>query len=96
VTLFYTISTWNPYQVFLVSSRFALGRSQRPIVSSASYDGSGVSPESIVSVFAPDLAGVIEAAQSSNLPFTLAGTLVSVQDSQGVSRAAPLLFLRSK
>jgi uncharacterized protein (TIGR03437 family) len=94
VTLFYTMSTWNPYQVFLVSSRFTLGPVQRPIVSSASYDGNSVSPASIVTLLGQDLTRVTEAAKSpTDLPRSLGGINVTVQDSAGVSQPAALYYV---
>jgi uncharacterized protein (TIGR03437 family) len=61
--------------------------------SAASYSPSVAAPESVVATFGPDLAPVTEAADSTALPTSLAGTSVTVTDSGGVERVAPLFFV---
>jgi len=61
-------------------------------VSAASYSGTELASESIAAVFGMCLANGTDAAMSLPLPTTLAGARVSVRDSVGVTRAAPLFF----
>jgi uncharacterized protein (TIGR03437 family) len=64
------------------------------LISAASYGrDAGVAPESIASVFGPDLATDTVVASSLPLPTTLAGTVVTVRDSAGMERLAPLFFV---
>lgn len=62
-------------------------------VSAASLRLGLVAPESIVSGFGAGLARATEVATTLPLPTTLAGVRVSVRDSLGVDRAAPLFFV---
>ncbi len=66
----------------------------RPVanVSAASYAGSALAPESIVSAFGTGLATMTQVA-SSPLPNAIGGTTVQVKDSLGVERMAPLFFV---
>lgn len=59
-------------------------------VCSASYMNGPVAPEVIASGFGSALAATSESATSLALPLTLANTAVTVTDSAGVPRAAPL------
>ncbi|HMY75602.1 MAG TPA: SBBP repeat-containing protein, partial [Blastocatellia bacterium] len=61
-------------------------------VSSASYAGAVLSPESIVTAFGNKLAGSVMSA-SGALPTELAGTKVRVTDSAGTERLASLFFV---
>ncbi|MBL8186882.1 MAG: hypothetical protein JNK38_02675 [Acidobacteria bacterium] len=61
-------------------------------VSAASFDGTTLAPESIVSAFGANLATGTQAANVAPLPTTLAGTSVRVKDSLGAERLAPLFF----
>lgn len=61
-------------------------------VSAASFDGTTLAPESIVSAFGVNLATGTQAANVAPLPTTLAGTSVRVKDSLGAERLAPLFF----
>ncbi len=61
-------------------------------VSSAHY-GYSFAPESIVSAFGSNLAAAAVSASSTPLPTALAGASVSVKDSAGVSRLAPLFYV---
>jgi uncharacterized protein (TIGR03437 family) len=63
------------------------------IVSSASYAGERVAPESIATVFGLGLATTTQAAAAIPLPTALQGTSVRVKDSLGIERAAPLFFI---
>jgi trimeric autotransporter adhesin len=64
------------------------------MISAASYGrDSGLAPESIASVFGPNLATSTAVATSLPLPTALAGTTVTVRDSAGVERLAPLFFV---
>jgi len=62
-------------------------------VSAASYLGPQLASESIVAAFGGGLATRIEAAASLPLPTNLAGTTVTVRDSLGVERPAPLFIV---
>lgn len=62
-------------------------------VSAASYSGTSLAPEAIVSAFGSALATGTQSAASTPLPTTLAGTTVSIRDSAGMTRLAPLFFV---
>lgn len=62
-------------------------------VSAASFQGGALAPESIVSAFGSHLAVTTEAAASLPLPTTLGSATVTVRDSAGTSRLAPLLYV---
>jgi uncharacterized protein (TIGR03437 family) len=62
-------------------------------VSAASFTGTGLAPESIVSAFGTMLATSTQVASSLPLPTTLAGTTVRVKDSAGAERPAQLFFV---
>jgi uncharacterized protein (TIGR03437 family) len=55
--------------------------------------GSAAAPESIVSAFGQRLATTTEVATTTPLPTSLAGTSLTVKDSTGVERLAPLYFV---
>ncbi|MGH9854049.1 MAG: hypothetical protein ACREBD_29750 [Blastocatellia bacterium] len=62
-------------------------------VSAASFTGTTLAPESIVSAFGTLLATATQIAGSLPLPTTLAGTTVKVIDSVGAERSAQLFFV---
>ncbi len=64
-------------------------------VSGASYLGTNVAQDSIVSVFGVNLSSSSTGAPATSapLPTSLAGTTVTVRDSQGTNRLAPLFFV---
>ena len=62
-------------------------------VSSASYLGTSLSPESIVAAFGSNFAETVELASSIPLPTSLASTTVKVRDSVETERLAPLFFV---
>ncbi len=62
-------------------------------VSAASFVPGALATESIVAAFGNGLAKSTEVATAQPLPTTLAGTRVSVLDSLGVERFAPLFFV---
>lgn len=62
-------------------------------VSAASFLGAELASESIVAAFGVNLATSVEIANTIPLPTTLAGTKVSVKDSLGTTRLAPLFFV---
>ncbi len=64
-------------------------------VSSASFTGTMLAPESIVSAFGSRLATTTQVATSQPLPTTLAGTTVKVRDSAGTEQSAQLFFVSS-
>ncbi len=62
-------------------------------VSAASFSGNEIASESITAAFGANLATQVQAATSQPLPTELAGTKVTVKDSAGVERLAPLFFV---
>jgi uncharacterized protein (TIGR03437 family) len=65
-------------------------------VSGASFRGPAVAPESIASAFGAGLAVSAENAVLLPLPVEMAGTRVSITDSAGATRAAPLFFVSAE
>ncbi|MFN0119101.1 MAG: glycoside hydrolase [Blastocatellia bacterium] len=61
--------------------------------SAATYSRASLARESIVAAFGTGLATGTQAATNIPLPTTLAGTTVTVRDSQGIDRLAPLFFV---
>jgi uncharacterized protein (TIGR03437 family) len=61
--------------------------------SAASYDTGAIAPDSIVVAFGSNLATEPRAAQSLPLPIELAGSTVTVRDSQGGVKPAPLFYV---
>lgn len=62
-------------------------------VSAASFVRNALATESIIAAFGDELAKSTEVATAQPLPTTLAGTRVSLRDSAGVERFAPLFFV---
>lgn len=62
-------------------------------VSAASFLEAGLASGAITSAFGTNLAASTQAATSSQLPTSLAGTRVFVRDSANVERLAPLFFI---
>ncbi len=62
-------------------------------VSAASFSGATLAAESIVAAFGTGLATTTSAATTIPLPTSLAGTQVSIKDSAGTERLAPLFFV---
>ncbi len=62
-------------------------------VSAASYVGSTVAPEAIVSGFGTNLATATTAATSTSLPLQLAGTRITIRDSNNAEHHAPLFYV---
>jgi uncharacterized protein (TIGR03437 family) len=62
-------------------------------VSAASYSGQTLAAESIVAAFGSGLATDVVTGNTLPLPTSLAGTTVSVHDSLGAERLAPLFFV---
>jgi uncharacterized protein (TIGR03437 family) len=62
-------------------------------VSAASFSGVTLASESIVAAFGTGLAIITEAAATLPLPTSLAGTTITVKDSAGAERLAPLFFV---
>src|SRR5262249_17119583 len=77
--------------LFIVEATEALAGPRT--VSSASYRISAIAPKSMVSAFGSNLATVSMGAPSTPLPTSIAGASVTVQDSAGVERLAPLFFV---
>ncbi len=84
-----------PFAVVAAVATLSLHAQQNEVttVSAASFrPDTALAPESIASAFGENLATGSEAASSLPLPAELAGTTLSVTDSQGVERAADLFF----
>ena len=64
-----------------------------PTLSAASFARPPLSAESVATTFYPNLATGSGSAFSTVLPLSLAGTTISVTDSLGAVRAAPLFFV---
>ena len=62
-------------------------------VSSASFIGGSLAPDSLVSIFGVDLASSTGQAQNVILPASLSGTTVTFQDASGVSQSAGLVLV---
>lgn len=62
-------------------------------VSAASFARDIVAAEMIVAMFGVDLATEVKVGETVPLPTTLAGTTVTIRDSAGIQRAAPLFFV---
>jgi len=62
-------------------------------VSAASYRGNALAPELITAAFGTGLAAVTQASDTTPLPTNLGGTQVTVRDSAGTDRPAPLFFV---
>ncbi len=62
-------------------------------VSAASFSGATLAGESIVAAFGTGLAVATQAAATLPLPTSLAGTTITVKDSAGAERLAPLFFV---
>jgi uncharacterized protein (TIGR03437 family) len=80
--------------VFIDTSRGC--RAAGPGVSSvpaASFRSTAMAPESIASAFGAGLAVAAESARNLPLPVELAGTSLSITDSLGVTRPAPIFYV---
>ena len=62
-------------------------------VSAASYQSAALAPDAIVAGFGNGLSAATQTATTLPLPTTLAGTTVTVRDSAGIERMAPLFFV---
>ncbi len=82
----------NSLPVSFTGGTVTLGHSVTS-VSAASFAGQSLASETIAAAFGQNLAMQLATAQSLPLPTTLAGTTVSVRDSAGVERLAPLFFV---
>jgi|GEM_PF-1879060 len=73
----------------------AVGAAEASVVSvsAASFGETALASESIVAAFGQGLAATTQAAATTPLPTTLAGTRVLVRDGAGVERLAPLFFV---
>jgi uncharacterized protein (TIGR03437 family) len=63
------------------------------VVQSAAAPVAVVAPDSLGSLFGPNLAATTASATSLPLPLTLGGVSLSVQDSAGATASAPLLYV---
>ena len=78
-------TTWTPGAVTVARSVTS--------VSAASFVGGELASEQIVAAYGTGLATTTLPATTLPLPTNLGGTTVSVRDSQGMSRLAPLFFV---
>jgi uncharacterized protein (TIGR03437 family) len=62
-------------------------------VSAASYAGTEIAQEAIVAVFGSSMAMETQVASSLPLPSSMAGTTITIKDSTGAERFAPLFFV---
>lgn len=95
-TTFTPLDTLNNGQLagnLLIRARLVASTGTQTSVSAASFLGAELGPESIVAAFGTNLATATQAATTTPLPATLAGTTVKVTDSAGVSRLASLFFV---
>jgi uncharacterized protein (TIGR03437 family) len=90
-TFYYTMSTWNPYVQVIMKSTIQVPNAST--VNAASFDASALSSGAIASLFGTGLSDSTAATPSTNLPTTLAGVSVTVQDNAGTSATAPLFFV---
>ncbi|MGH9841331.1 MAG: hypothetical protein ACREEM_21465 [Blastocatellia bacterium] len=65
-------------------------------VSSASFSGAALAPESITSAFGMDFSTATLSATTVPLPTVLGGTSVRVRDRSGIERLSPLFFMSPK
>lgn len=81
--------------VFADDFTFAVksGETGPACVSAASFRADALAPGSIGTIFGQGLAASTEAAGALPLPLVLAGTAVTIRDSGGVERPAPLFFV---
>jgi len=77
--------------LFIVDAAAALAGPRT--VSSASYNISAIAPKAIVAAFGSNLASMTQGASSMPLPTAIAGASITVQDSAGIERPAPLFFV---
>ncbi|MEP7272968.1 MAG: SBBP repeat-containing protein [Acidobacteriota bacterium] len=75
----------NAVSVSIVNSAFA--------TNAASFSASSIAPDSIAALFGINLATATAAAGTIPLPTELAGTTVTILDSAGVNRLAPLFYV---
>jgi len=77
----------------LIAAELTISGRATAHVSAASYLGASAARDSIVSAFGTDLAPTTYAATTMPLPETLGGMRVTIQDSAGHQKAAPLFFV---
>ena len=89
------VADTNNHRIRLLTPAAGPSVSAAGFVHAASFVAPPFAPASIVSLFGLNLAGVTEVATSTPLPTSLAGTTVTVTDSEGVARLAALFFVSS-
>lgn len=95
-TTFTPLDTLNNGELagnLLIRARLVASTGTQTSVSAASFLGTELGPESIVAAFGTELATATQAATTTPLPTTLAGTTVKVIDNAGTSRLASLFFV---
>jgi uncharacterized protein (TIGR03437 family) len=91
-----TVFTPTPGGGVTSAQTFTINAGQTPVVTSvsaASFLGAQIAPESIAAAFGVNLATDVAIASSLPLPTSLLGTKVTVTDSAGTPRDAPLFFV---
>lgn len=78
--------------ILVLMSALGYAANSLTVVSSAS-DFQPVVPSSIATAFGSDVATTILSASSATWPVSLGGTTVSIKDSGGVARPAPIAFV---
>lgn len=84
---------WRDGQLFIILGGSILQYTPLASVSAANYSGSSLATEAITATFGSRLATTVQSATSQPLPTTLAGTTITVRDSSGTQRNAPLFFV---
>lgn len=92
-TYFIAVSNFGPGAANFTLTATITGGNQVTTVSAASFSTSGLASEAIASAFGPGLATATAEAMTIPLPTTLAGTTLTVKDSAGTERPAPLFFV---
>ncbi|HMV84014.1 MAG TPA: PKD domain-containing protein [Blastocatellia bacterium] len=87
-----TVFTPEPGGGTSVTLPFFIGK-PASAVQASSFSSFGVAPDSIASLFGENLANGVEVAGTVPLPTSLLGTGVTVRDSAGIDRQAPLFFV---
>jgi uncharacterized protein (TIGR03437 family) len=88
-----SVTVFNPSTGATTAALSFLVVNQLANVSAASYAGETLAPEAIAAAFGARLATATQVATSVPLPTSLGGTNLTVRDSLGAERQAPLFFV---
>lgn len=89
------VTVFNPSTGATTAALSFLVVNQLASVSAASYAGATLAQEAIAAAFGAQLATTTQVATSVPLPTSLGGTSITVRDSVGAERQAPLFFVSS-